>query len=274
MKPIAVFITVRNRLAITKKCIESLYLNTNRPIHLFVFDNCMSTRLDEHFIYFCNLYKVGRLQKYVVNTVTSTYNAFSKAMSFNEFGLFIESHPNKNEYEWLLCLDNDMIIIQKGWDDYIASMFNEVDKHEGNTIQIVTQYPGGVSGSDHMFGNIKVRVGVNGGSGFWNIRPDFFSKVGLLEPEPLLGISKRHDIHYWEKLNKFSRGQPYTVAIDLPLALHVAYCNGMDLSVCKAIRNDHASNVDFESFDALVEGLQYDDFLEWIKRDEDVFRRW
>jgi len=61
MKPILVFLTVRNRLEITKKCVEALYKYTSRPVHLFVFDNLTQTRVDDHFNYFCDLYKQGKI---------------------------------------------------------------------------------------------------------------------------------------------------------------------------------------------------------------------
>lgn len=275
MGRLAVFLSVRNRLAITKRCIEYLFKNTRREIDLFVFDNCTGTRIPDHFNYFCRLYEQGKLQKYVANTITSTYNAFSKAMSFNEFGLFIENHPDKFSYDWLVCLDNDMILIQEKWDDIIGTMFEEVDKKEpNNTIQIITQYPGGCSGTDYNLDKFKIRVGVNSGSGFWNIRPDFFTKVGLLESEPLIGINKRHDLELWPKLNAYTKGQPYVIAIDQPMALHIAYHDGKDLSICKATRNNPAMNVDFELFDNLIETMNDTEFNEFIMKDADVSRRW
>ena len=277
MKPILVFLTVRNRLEITKKCVEALYKYTSRPVHLFVFDNLTQTRVDDHFNYFCDLYKQGKIKKYVVNTTESTCNCFSKATSWNEMGLFVETHPNKEMYDWILCIDNDMIIIEPGWDDIIKETMEVVEKKVPD-IMIYTQAPGGVSGTEITIPikgkDVSARIGVNGGSGFWNVPTDFFSKIGLLELEPLVNINKRHDLNLWEKLNEWSNGTPYTFAINLPLALHTGYYNGQDLSICKKTRNNPSLNIDFEEFDTIVGNMNFEEFITWIKKDQEVFRKW
>lgn len=277
MGTIAVFMTVRNRLSLSEKCIEALYKNTSSDIHLFVFDNCTTHNIDGHFTYFSYLYKQGKLQKYVVNTLISTFNAFSKAMSFNEFGVYIESLPDKSIYDFLLCLDNDMILVEKDWDLIIKEAMEATSK-KIPTLEIWAQYPGGCSGHDYTIPikgqDTTIRLGINSGSGFWCIKPDFFSRVGLIEPELLVGINKRHDIELWSKLNELHKGKPYVCAIKIPMALHFSYFNGKDLSICKPTRNDPSKEIIHHDVEKLVNSMSYEEFIEFIKKDEELFSQW
>jgi hypothetical protein len=54
---IKIFISVRNRLAITKKCIESLILHSEIPHRIYVYDNATNYRLEDHFLFFMNYIK-------------------------------------------------------------------------------------------------------------------------------------------------------------------------------------------------------------------------
>ena len=82
---IKIFLTVRNRLAITKKCIKAIQKHSTMPYQLYVYDNQTNHRLKEHFEYFADLYEKGLVSQVTFNTNASTFNAFSKAASNNMF---------------------------------------------------------------------------------------------------------------------------------------------------------------------------------------------
>ena len=64
---IKIMITVKNRLSITKKCVESIERNAVEPYQLYIYENSTNYRLDEHFDYWRKLYKLDqnewRIQK-------------------------------------------------------------------------------------------------------------------------------------------------------------------------------------------------------------------
>ena len=53
---IKIFLTVRNRLAITKKCIQAIHKHSTMPYQLYVYNNQTNYKLDEHFEYFYELF--------------------------------------------------------------------------------------------------------------------------------------------------------------------------------------------------------------------------
>ena len=115
---IKIFMTVRDRLAITKKTIEALYTNTKLPFQLYVYNNSTESRVKEHFEYFYKLYKSDLITQLTFNTDESTFNAFSKAAACNQFGRTHMDDPNWKDYDFLLFLDNDIVVLP-GWDEIL-----------------------------------------------------------------------------------------------------------------------------------------------------------
>ena len=72
---IKIFLSVRNRLAITKKCIEAIERHTELPYHLYVYNNQTNYKVEEHWRYFQTLYEQGRISQVTFNTNESTWNA-------------------------------------------------------------------------------------------------------------------------------------------------------------------------------------------------------
>jgi hypothetical protein len=91
---IKICITVRNRLAITKKCLEAIKRHSILSHQIYVYDNNTDYLLNEHFKYFQKLYKKREISQITFTTIESTFNAFSKAVAFNIFGkqLLIKIH--------------------------------------------------------------------------------------------------------------------------------------------------------------------------------------
>lgn len=279
MKPIAVMITVRNRLALTKKCIQTLYKSTRRPIHLFVYDNCTSYKIKEHFDYFSELYETGVLQKYVVNTFESTYNAFSKVVAFNEFGRTILENPIANRYEFLVLLDNDMMMVKDNWDDIIIDMWRGIDSEEElrDMIHIVTQWPNGCTsaqtGEFHIGDeNYKLQLGYTSGSCFWCFRDSFFKKVGFLNPNNVVGQNKKHDQLYWHKMRAINNHKPYILAVEEDLVVTYDNYKDINLSICDPSQFDPQKEITFKEVDDTIDKMPYDSFMNLLRNNIEQFK--
>ena len=140
---IKIFLTVRNRLAITKKCIKAIQKHSTLPYQLYVYNNQTNHRIKEHFDYFSSLYSNDLVSQVTFNTNASTFNAFSKAAANNMFALLHQQDPQKKKYKFLLMLDNDIIVTPE-WDQTLASAWKYVNKNNLNDIKVIGQSPGGV----------------------------------------------------------------------------------------------------------------------------------
>ena len=65
---IKIFLTVRNRLAMSAKCIAALKKHSTLPHQIYVYDNLSNFKEEEHFMFFCKLYKSRMVSKVVFNT--------------------------------------------------------------------------------------------------------------------------------------------------------------------------------------------------------------
>jgi|GEM_PF-2626772 len=275
---IKVFVTVRNRLAITEKCLKALRLHTKTPFQLYVFNNQTNYLIDEHFKYFMQLYRKGFITQLVFNTSASTYNAFSKAAACNQFGLWHEQDPLKDNYDFLLIMDND-IIVTPDWDLKVLAAWKHVKKNKMNHIKVIGQLPGGIKSMEEhtvIDNNIEGKVGRLGGSGFWTVRPNFFSDVGLLDLKQLIGYDKRHDQLYWNKLSKSNGGKPYILGLKSKLAIH---CGKFAGSVCNQLtKNRNKPNKDqlicFEESEESISKLSFEEFYKMIENDKNLLNDW
>lgn len=267
---IKIFLTVRNRLAVTKKCIEAIERHTKNQYKLFVFDNLTDYLIDDHFNYFNKLYQENRISQITFNTSRSTYNAFSKAVSSNQFGCIHENDPSRDKTSFIVFLDND-IILTKDWDQRVLSAWNDVTKHKMKNIKIVTQLPAGIVGKQKLDQNIAgcmAKVGRGGGSGFWTVRSNFFSDVGFLDIKRLVGTNKKHDQLYWKKMEERTGGKPYILGIKSKLGYHAGPITG---SVCNRLERDKGKkNVDvsFPNQEKKIENMSFDEFYNMISNDK------
>ena len=270
--------SVCNRLSVTKHSIEAIKRHSTLPHQLYVYDNHTNHKIDEHFEYFCRLYKSGEITQVVFNTRASTFNAFSKASSCNQFGLTHECDPNKNSYEFLLIMDND-IIVTPGYDKILKNAWDDVKKLGMKDIKIISQNPGGIikrSKTNNQIGGYDAIIGKAGGSGFWSVRNNFFTDVGFLDLKQLVGLNKRHDINYWKKLERSSGGKPYILGVDTKLCIHVG---GMAGSVCNTYtRNKGRGNVEemikFKDKEEQLDKLTFDQFYKAVYNDKGCISNW
>lgn len=273
---IKIFLTVRNRLEITKKCIQALYKHSHYNFHLHIYNNLTDYRIKDHFEYFCNLYEKGLAQKVVFNTKESTFNSFSKAHACNEFGLSHMLEPNYNKnYDFLLFLDND-IIVYPNWDKYILEAWKFVRKHNMTNIKIIGQLPGGIKHVKKLDSKINgsvAKVGKLGGSGFWAVKPDFFDDVGLLDLKRLVNQNKRHDQEYWKLLDKRTKGQPYILGLNSKLAIH---CGNISGSVCNQLTKSKGktSNIKFSNQETKISKMSFKEFWNGLCGDSTYFYDW
>jgi len=276
---IKLFITVRNRLEITKKCIEALERHSSMPHDIYLYDNSTNYRVREHFEFAYNLYKCGLIAQYTFNTDRSTFGAFSKAVSCNQFGQHHLMDPKWKSYEFLTILDNDIIVLP-GWDHIIKNAWNDVKKYGmDKEIKIIGQSPGGIRGSrvkDKKFAGFDARLGKLGGSGFWSIKTDFFRDVGYLNIAKLVGLDKRHDQHYWSLLEKVNKGKPYILGLNTKLCIH---CGKFAGSICNILskhrgQKNKSDKIKFEDADKKIENMSFDEFMKNIQNDDSLVKDW
>lgn len=276
---IKIFMTVRNRLAITKKAIQAIKKHSKLDHQLYVYNNQTNYRIDEHFEYFSKLYQKGQITQVMFTTTDSTFNAFSKASSCNFFGLQHEQDPNKMKYEFLVMLDND-IIVTPGWDENIKKGWQYVIKHKMNNIKVIGQLPGGIKNREKKIYEIDEKlfgkIGKLGGSGLWSVRPNFFTDVGLLNLNILVGHDKKHDQQYWGLMQKASKGQRYIMGLGEKLGFH---CGRRAGSVCNRLtRNKSNPQKDkmilFEEQEEKIDSVGFDTFYNSILNDNKLMREW
>jgi hypothetical protein len=275
---IKIFLTVRNRFGITVKCLEAIKRHTTTPYQIYVYNNQTNYMIDEHFKFFCKLYSKGLITQLTFNTDDSTFNAFSKASSCNSFGVQHEQDPNKNDYDFLLMIDND-IILTPGWDEHLLTAWKYVKKNKLNNIKVIGQLPGGIKSkleeykiNDKMIG----RAGHLGGSGLWSVRTNFFTDVGLLDLKQLIGQNKRHDQLYWQLLHKSSGGKSYIMGIDKKLGIH---CGKLCGSVCNVLTRQKSKDksldcINFMESDENIRNMSFEEFYQKIINDQSLIKDW
>jgi hypothetical protein len=273
-------ITVRNRLAITKKCITAIQKHTTIPFQLYIYDNQTNYKINEHFEYFCNLYKRGLIAQVTFNTDVSTFNAFSKAASSNSFGLQHENDPKKDSYDFLVMLDNDVIVTPE-WDKYVKIAWDYIKVKKLDHIKVVGQLPGGIKSKvekHQVTKHLNGAAGVLGGSGLWCVNSDFYRTVGFLDLKLLVGHSKKHDQNYWSRLAKSSFAKPYILGLNKKLGIH---CGKMAGSVCNRLTASKNKNekekldlIKFEKAEEIIDKLKFDEFFKSIYNDKALIGDW
>ena len=276
---IKIFISVRNRLAISRKCIEAIKKHSKLKHYIYVYNNASNYRLNDHISYFGGLYAKNEISQLTFTTEPTTFNAFSKASTSNFFGLQHEQDPNKNKYLFLVLMDND-IIVTPGWDLKVRAAWEYITKKNMNNIKIVSQRPGGIKNVNKeaykIAGKMTAKVGMLGGSGFWSVRPNFFSDVGLLNLKPLVGQHKKHDQQYWRLLKSASKGKPYIMGLQSKIGYH---CGAIAGSVCNKLSKNRNNKkignlINFEGQEKNIDSMSFDEFYDKISNDKRFTRGW
>lgn len=272
---VKIFLSVRNRLAITKKCITALKKHSRLPHKIYVYDNETNYLLEEHFKYFYRVFNRGDITQVTFTSKDSTFDAFSKASTCNFFGKQHQEDPKKNTYDFLVILDND-IIVTPGWDVHIKNAWNYINKKNLQHIKVIGQLPGGIKskGDRHEINKKLIgREGKLGGSGLWAVRNNFFEDVGFLNLKQLVGHNKRHDQLYWRALGSATKGKPYIMGLRAKLGIH---CGKQAGSVCNRLtRNRGDANViKFEEAEKKISNMEFEEFYESVCNDKFLLKDW
>jgi hypothetical protein len=189
--------------------------------------------------------------------------------------------PNRDEYDFLLCLDNDVLVMPK-YDLRLKTAWDYVNKKKMKNIKVIASLPGGIK---HMVETVDIipgkmigRTGRLGGSGAWSFRPNFFKDVGFLSIPQLVGKAKQHDQQYWELMQRAAGNQPYIMGLKPKLFLHVGPRAG---SVCNRLtRQAHLPNeqklkgIEFEKQENTIDALSFDEFYKICVEDQTIVRDW
>jgi hypothetical protein len=264
---IKIFLTVCNRLAITKKCIEALQKHSLLPHQIYVYNNHSTYLVDEHFNYFCDLYKNKIINQVSFTTQHSTFNSFSKAATCNFFGCQHNMDPQRDSYKFLLFLDND-IIVTPGWDVKLEFFWKFITKKGLNDVKVLGQLPGGIKDIKQVYevDGLKFKLGYLGGSALWSVRPNFFDEVGFLNLKQLVGQYKKHDQMYWRQLQRVTNGKPYIAGIGYKLGIHVGLLAGSICNVLTKARNaaDKLAKIKFEEQEKKIDKMSFEEFYNMI----------
>lgn len=275
---IKIFLTVRNRLEITKKCIHALKTHSKISHSLYVYDNASNYLVDNHFAYFHKMYTKGYIDQICFTTEKSTFNAFSKASTCNFFGRQHEDDPKKNKYEFIVMLDND-IIVTPGWDTKLRDAWIYVYKNKMNNIKVVGQLPGGIKQKSPLIkinDTMNACVGKLGGSGLWSARSNFFTDVGFIDLSTLVGHDKKHDQSYWRLMEKATGGKKYIMGVSHKLGIH---CGKHAGSVCNVLTRNRTSGdkkekIKFKNAEMGLSQLKFEDFYKQIENDKTLIGDW
>lgn len=275
---IKIFLTVRNRLAITKKCIHALKTHSKIPHSIYVYDNASNYLVENHFAYFCKMYMEGYIDQICFTTEKTTFNAFSKASTCNFFGHQHEQDPKKDKYDFLMMIDNDIIVTPE-WDLKLREAWKYVIKNKLKDVKVIGQLPGGIKSRDgdpikiteKMFG----KIGKLGGSGLWSVKPNFFRDVGFLNLNELVGHDKKHDQLYWRLLEKSTGGRKYIMGLNQKLGIH---CGKQAGSVCnsltRGVPKERTEKIKFRHAEEKISNLSFDDFYNSIKDNKQLIGDW
>jgi len=275
---IKIFITVRNRLSITKKCLLAIKKHSTIPHQIYVYDNLTNHLLKEHFEFWYQMYEKGIINQITFTDQQSTFNAFSKAVSINLFGSQHMFDPNKDKYDYLMMIDNDIILTPE-WDKILFNAWNDVKKRKLENIKSITQLPGGIKSKinlDYPIGEKKAKIGYLSGGGIQCVKSNFFEDIGFLPIKDLVGHNKRSDQIYWRLMEKKTNGKPYVLGLDHKIGIH---CGKLTGSMCNTLtrqKNDKnlMEKIKFKDAEERIEKMSFEEFYEMIRNDKELMNDW
>lgn len=273
-----IFLSIRNRLSITKKALEAIFRHSSIIPEIYIFDNCTNYRIKEHFNYFRELYEEGKICQVTFNTEKSTFDAFSKAVASNQFFLNHLQDPKRDQYDFLLILDND-VIVTPNYDKILSQAWKEITKLKMTNIKVIGQLPGGIKGKELLpqkISGFMAKAGKLGGSGLWSVRPSFPQDVGLLNVQQLVGLDKKHDQLYWRLLDISTDGKPYILGLGTKLGIHCGRWTGSTCNLLTAYRNspNKLEMIKFEEAEKKIDVMTFEEFYQMIIDDKDVANAW
>jgi len=187
-------------------------------------------------------------------------------------------YPNKDKYDFLLLLDNDIIVTPK-YDVVLKQAWDYIKKHNLKDLKVLSQSPGGIKNKTNI-GTLKngilLRQGTLGGSGLWSMKSNFYKEVGLLDLKKLVGKSKCHDQHYWQIFSKLTNGRPYIGALDVKLGIHCGRLCGSVANCLTKIKDKKQAleKIKFKETEEKIDKMSFDEFYKMIKSDKNLINDW
>ena len=271
-----IFLTVRNRLEITKMCILALLKHSQIEHQIYVYDNLTDVKLESHFAFWHKLYEKGLVKQVTFTSKESTFNCFSKVVASNTFAFQHSQDPNKTNCEFLVLLDND-VIVTPGWDSVLRKAWKDVSKQSLKQVKIISQLPGGIMEKraiSQKIAGVRCEIGKLGGSGLWSVKNDFFEKVGLLQVKNFMATTKKYDQSYWYLMERTNSGKPYILGLDHKLGIH---CGSLTYSTCNILtKNKHQITLQEaeEKTNKYIEGLTFEEFYNAVSTDDTLLKEW
>lgn len=288
---LSVMITSRDRLNLTLKCIDSIWLNSSvfHKINIYLFDN-LSEIDEKRSKMFFSLLESNKICYYSYDTINSSYNCFSKAVSFfrwcemmkikREIQILSKTF-SEDQIDYFLLLDNDFILCPT-WGEYFISAIKQVKE---KNLHFLVPRPGGIptryiekGPPPYVIRNLfdctqyfKVKMAGGGGSsGFWFMGYDNLMRTKW-DVETLVktyNLNKRHDTETWDRINRIYGKINYVGAIfdtkNWPLALHLGSQCG---SVCNSLTRNKYNEVknNIEEKDESFGSMSVQEIIEMYK---------
>lgn len=254
-----VIIPCRDRLILTKKCIDSIRFNTKlfNEIIIYVFDNNSNLNIDRLSV-FQKLLKENKIQYYSYDTDSTMFNCFGKSVVFQRW---IDMMKIQKEFrdskkldegveQYYMLVDNDFIFGPE-WDSYFITSAKYINDYNKQT-HFIVKYPSGIPSRkidfsesktlENFFNNRKYKLhfSSNGGSsGMWFMTYDMLLnlKWNYNHFNMTYNVNKRHDTGTWTIIKKEKGRIKYVTALDPPdderLILHLGKITG---SLCNKLQ--------------------------------------
>lgn len=276
MKRLNVFITTRDRLNLTRLCIESIHQNTEHfdEVHVYISDTMSSQTIKARRDMFQQFLEKKYIVNYTYSTIESDSHCFTKAINFNkwlqnmELKRIVDSNFDVDLTNYYVLLDNDMIV-KKNWLGPYMSVWEEMSP-KTPALQYLCQHPGGcsvrsgtpviVQDKTEEKNPCEVFLSGGGGSGFW-----FFGERSLktLQWRPhdyklVKFVANSDDTTTWKKLREeYGGGYSASVKMKNPRVMHMGKVFG---SIVNALRQKNYAeenyvNVDNELANTTVDQL-------------------
>lgn len=220
MSNVKLFVSVRDRLNITKQTINDLH-NGGEPVDIFVFDDRSSTERKELFKYYEESIANGKINMVVANTDSTTGNyPWGKSVMIAQFAKLMQLYNTPVENGIYGIIDNDQRL-SPGWLVTMRQLLEKAEKRWPDRVAVVSPRTEAVhpTVATTVIDNKKVELKYCVGACSWLFRPNFFKKYGL----PDLNWKKdSHEGHAgaedWYYSEIFEKLDHYIVSLKSPIA--------------------------------------------------------
>ena len=99
-----------------------------------------------------------------------------------------------------------------------------------------------------------------------------------LDVKNLVGFNKKHDQHYWTKLEKSTNGKDYILGLNHKLCIHVGSIAGSVCNVLTKNKNLKQRNpeelIKFEDAENKLDSMNFDEFYKMIINNKEMINNW